>query len=135
MAHALPYHDGPCKQLHGHSYQLDVTVKGKVINAVNESKDGMVLDFSILKSIVKELVVDRLDHAVMLREDIMPDLPLQSPLFQKIVRVPFSPTCENMLADFAKRISERLPSHIQLHSLKLRETPTSYAEWFAADNA
>ena len=48
--------------------------------------------------------------------------------------VDYQPTCENMLADFARRIAARLPEGVALHSLKLHETATSFAEWFAGDN-
>jgi 6-pyruvoyltetrahydropterin/6-carboxytetrahydropterin synthase len=48
--------------------------------------------------------------------------------------VDYQPTCENMLVDFAERIKKRLPANIELFSLKLNETATSYAEWYASDN-
>jgi len=56
-AHHLPRHPGKCRELHGHSYELVVTVEGPV-----ESDSGMVVDFSDLKRDVRERVVDRLDH-------------------------------------------------------------------------
>ena len=54
--------------------------------------------------------------------------------FGNIVTVDYQPTCENMLGDFARRISRRLPEGVELHSLRLHETATSFAEWFAEDN-
>lgn len=53
----------------------------------------------------------------------------------KIVRVNYQPTCEMLVSDFASKIQVRLPGHLKLHSLKLRETATAYAEWYAEDNS
>lgn len=134
MAHALHEHDGPCKHIHGHSYQLSVTVKGEVTNKEGDPKSGMVMDFSVIKSIVHEQVISRLDHALLLKEDVLKDVPANDALFGRVIRVAYTPTCENMLVDFAERIKKELPEHILLLSMKLRETPTSYAEWYDEDN-
>ena len=134
MAHALYGYDGPCKNVHGHSYQLSVTVKGQPIKDPKHVKQGMVMDFNELKAIVKP-IIDQLDHATILNS--------KSPhkkwaegniLFDKLVLVNYQPTCENMLIDIAQRIKKQLPSDVQLNHLKLQETATSYAEWFAEDN-
>lgn len=134
MAHALHEHDGPCKHIHGHSYQLSVTVKGKVLDASGNPKNGMVVDFSEIKSIVHEQIISRLDHALLLKEDVLKNIPANDALFGRVIRFPYTPTCENMLVDFVARISSRLSENISLCSMKLRETPTSYAEWFEEDN-
>ena len=63
--HALYGHDGKCKNIHGHSYQLEVTVQGKPIADKNNPKYGMVIDFSDLKEIVKKEIVDEFDHATV----------------------------------------------------------------------
>lgn len=133
MAHALLDYDGPCKNIHGHSYQLNVTVKGNVKTNTSDSDEGMVVDFGIIKKIVKELVVDVFDHALVLNERAKIDVS-NFEFMNKLIRVPYQPTCENMLVHFAKTIQEHLPNHIKLHSLFLRETNTSFAEWFAEDN-
>lgn len=134
MAHALFGYDGPCKNIHGHSYQLSVTVKGKPIITQGNSKQGMIMDFTDLKSIVKP-IVESLDHATILNGGSEhKNLALNNSLFNKLVLVDYQPTCENMLIDIAIRIKKQLPDDIQLHHLKLRETPTSYAEWHADDN-
>jgi 6-pyruvoyltetrahydropterin/6-carboxytetrahydropterin synthase len=136
MAHALTGYEGPCRHIHGHSYHLAVTVKGNVLESDSDPKNGMVMDFGDLKAIVKELVIDRLDHALMLEEGALnEELVKSSRMLDRIVWVPYTPTCENMLGSFAKEISAALPSHYVLHSLKLKETPTSFAEWYAEDNA
>ena len=133
MAHALVGYEGPCKNIHGHSYKLDVTVKGKVKSGTSDSDEGMVIDFGIIKKIVKDLIVDEYDHSLVLNEKMNIDKS-QFDFMNKLIIVPFQPTCELLLGHYAKLIKEELPSNIELHSLMLRETPTSYAEWFAEDN-
>lgn len=135
MAHALEGHDGKCRNIHGHSYFLYVTLLGTPINDSTSSKNGMVLDFADLKVIVKQLVVDPLDHALMLFEHSEFLDTVKAHAHQKLVVKPYNPTCENMVVDFAQTIKSNLPSGIQLHSLKLEETKTSYAEWYASDNS
>ena len=68
MAHALLDHDGPCKNIHGHSYQLSVTLKGNPIENSSNPKEGMVVDFSDLKKLVNEEIVNPFDHALMLNK-------------------------------------------------------------------
>jgi 6-pyruvoyltetrahydropterin/6-carboxytetrahydropterin synthase len=133
MAHALLGYEGPCKNIHGHSYKLDVTVKGEVKEQTSDSDEGMVVDFGIIKKLVKELIVDEFDHSLVLNEKMDIDK-AQFEFMNKLILVPYQPTCELLLVNFAELIQENLPATIQLHSLMLRETPTSYAEWFALDN-
>ncbi len=134
MAHALRNYDGLCRNIHGHSYRLFVTVKGEPIVDANNSKCGMVIDFGELKKIVKEEVVDPFDHAVVLNQAQEGLSELGVPvLFERNHYVPYQPTCENMIADFATRIKKRLPKEVELFSLKLHETATSFAEWYASD--
>ncbi len=135
-AHALEGYDGPCRELHGHSYRLFVTVKGQPSTGDGDPKCGMVLDFGLLKRIVGEEIVERFDHALVLRatpanESLRETLGTR---FSNIVEVDYQPTCENMLGDFARRIAARLPQGVELCSLRLHETATSFAEWFAEDN-
>ena len=134
-AHALYGYDGPCKNIHGHSYNLSVTLIGEVNDQQNNPKNGMVLDFSVLKEIVKPNIIDKLDHALILNAT-SPHKTFgeKSPIFEKIILVAYQPTCENLLIDFAKTIKNHLPEHISLHHLCLRETSSSYAEWYAEDN-
>ncbi|MFZ4521669.1 MAG: 6-pyruvoyl trahydropterin synthase family protein [Bacteroidales bacterium] len=134
-AHALMGYDGPCKNVHGHSYELSVTVIGTPVTDTSSSKLGMVMDFGDLKKIVKKHIVDPLDHALLLNSDI-PQKQLQASgePFTNIVFLPYQPTSENFLLDFSRRIDELLPDGIKLYSMRLRETATSYAEWFANDN-
>jgi 6-pyruvoyltetrahydropterin/6-carboxytetrahydropterin synthase len=106
MAYALYGYDGPCKNIHGHSYVLSVTVIG-LIN----------------------------DHALLLNGNSPhKQLAVQNDVFEKIILGNYWPTCENMIIEFVNRIKPRLPMNIRLHHLNLRETSTSFAEWYAEDN-
>ncbi|MBT8270177.1 MAG: 6-carboxytetrahydropterin synthase [Bacteroidia bacterium] len=134
--HALYGYDGKCRNVHGHSYRLDVTVIGQPISDSNNVKYGMVIDFGDLKKIVKEEIVDVFDHATIFNQNT-PHVELANELKKRdhnVLLVDYQPTSEMMVIDFAKKIQKRLPKNIKLHSLKLQETATSYAEWFANDN-
>ena len=136
MAHALKGYDGACRHIHGHSYRLFVTVIGSPSSDLNDPKLGMVMDFSVLKGIVGKLIVDRYDHALILR-DCDEKRELQEEMqkeFQKVEIIDYQPTCENMISRFAELIKAELPSNVALHHIKLHETATSYAEWYACDN-
>ena len=134
-AHALGGYDGPCREIHGHSYRLFVTIKGEPSTDPMNPKQGMVMDFGVLKKIVNEEIISRFDHALVLRSTA--DEGLRRVLleqFDNVVTVEYQPTCENMLDDFAHRLMKRLPEGVTLHSLRLHETASSYAEWYAEDN-
>lgn len=135
MAHALKEYDGLCRNIHGHSYELLVTISGRPITDVNNSKLGMVMDFGDLKHIVRSTIVDVYDHALVLNNTYPKDLiDNLSKNFEKVILVDYQPTSELMIADFADKIMDKLPSHVSLVYLLLRETVTSYAEWYAEDN-
>ncbi|MBT8310969.1 MAG: 6-carboxytetrahydropterin synthase [Flavobacteriaceae bacterium] len=134
--HALYGYDGKCKNVHGHSYRLDVTVIGRPISDNTHVKFGMVIDFSDLKKIVKEEIVDVFDHATIFNKNT-PHVELAKELEARghnVILADYQPTSEMMVIDFAQKINDRLPNNIKLHSLKLQETATSFAEWFASDN-
>ena len=134
-AHALSGYDGPCRNVHGHSYELSVTVTGTPVTDRQSTKLGMVMDFGDLKKIIKKQIVDPFDHALLLNAGLpREELQRFGEPFTNIVFLPYQPTSENFLLDFAKRIRELLPQGVLLHSIRLRETASSYAEWFAEDN-
>lgn len=137
MAHALDGHDGKCHNIHGHTYSLSVTFIGKPIHAPGMPKDGMVIDFSDIKAIVKKNIVNVYDHALVLRDDSRFLPVVDNTLNERLILKTYQPTCENMLIDFVEIILKELEKHegIELHSARLRETKTSYAEWFADDNS
>lgn len=135
--HALYGYDGKCKNVHGHSYKLFVTVIGTPIEDKDNVKYGMVIDFTDLKKIVTEEVVDVFDHATVFNKNT-PHIELARELETRghhVILVDYQPTSENMVIDFMRKISSRLPTHIKLYSLRLQETDSSYAEWYASDNS
>jgi 6-pyruvoyltetrahydropterin/6-carboxytetrahydropterin synthase len=135
MAHVLLGYDGPCKNVHGHSYELNVTVKGEPVTEQGHPKLGMVMDFGDLKQIVREQIIEVFDHALVLNK-MMPEtisMHLQQH-FEKVILLDYQPTSEMMVVDFAGRIASLLPEKLELVHVLLRETATSYAEWFAIDN-
>ena len=134
--HALYGYDGKCRNVHGHSYKLSVTVIGTPIADNSHVKFGMVIDFGDLKKIVKEEIVDVFDHATVFNKNT-PHVELANELKSRghnVLLVNYQPTSEMMVIDFADKIKKRLPENINLHAVKLQETETSYAEWYAVDN-
>jgi 6-pyruvoyltetrahydropterin/6-carboxytetrahydropterin synthase len=135
MAHVLWNYDGPCRNVHGHSYRLFVTLSGVPAEAPEDPKNGMVIDFTDLKSIVKKEIVNVFDHAVVVsRKYDKEKTEMFTKMFGNTVLVDYQPTCENLISDFAARIAGHLPAGVKLHNLKLYETATSFAEWYASDN-
>jgi 6-pyruvoyltetrahydropterin/6-carboxytetrahydropterin synthase len=133
--HALYGYDGKCKNVHGHSYKLYVTVIGTPISDSTNVKYGMVIDFGDLKKIVSSEIVNKFDHATVFNKNT-PHIELARELEKRdhsVILVDYQPTSEMMLVDFAEKIKNRLPKNIKLHSLKLQETGTSHAEWYASD--
>lgn len=131
-AHALDGYDGKCQDIHGHSYHLKITLIGEPTTDVSLSDCGMVIDFGDVKKIVREYVYEEFDHRLILRNDSrFKGLELSN---SRTRYVDYQPTCENMLIDIVTMIQKQLKSKVILHSAFLRETATSYAEWFASDN-
>jgi 6-pyruvoyltetrahydropterin/6-carboxytetrahydropterin synthase len=133
MAHALNDHDGACRNIHGHTYELFVTIIGEPKAEDGNPANGMIMDFKALKDIVNMHIVKQYDHAFVVseRSPWATDKGAQS---CKLIVLPFEPTSENLVAEYARILKETLPSGVRLHNLRLRETTTAYAEWFASDN-
>ena len=132
MAHALYGYDGLCKNIHGHSYKMWVTVKGNVLQKSNHTKNGMVIDFGELKKIINGCIVDKFDHSFVLNKNT-PHFNIDFSAFEKVYFLPYQPTSENLVADFAKVIMKKIPKNITLHKIVLSETATSFAEWHSDD--
>ena len=133
MAHALHGYDGLCKNIHGHSYKLWVTVKGGVRNENGHVKDGMVIDFDGLKEIIKPAIIDKYDHSLVLNAN-SPHASIDLSAFEKVFYLPYQPTSENLVMDFATIIQSKIPKRITLCKVILSETATSFAEWNLEDN-
>ena len=135
MAHALLNYDGLCKHIHGHSYKLLITIIGEPISETENKKLGMVMDFGDLKSIVKETVVNFFDHSLVIRKGAEKYLPKEPhEMYYKVHLLDFQPTCENLVVYIAEKVRPLFPPGVGLFSVRLYETATSYAEWYASDN-
>ena len=133
MAHALHGYDGLCANIHGHSYRLWVTVRGDVKKENKHIKDGMVIDFMDLKSIIKLTIINKYDHSLVLNAN-SPHANLDLSAFDKVYYLPYQPTSENLVSDFANSITSLLPENVELLKVVLSETVTSFAEWNIEDN-
>ena len=132
MAHALRNYDGLCRNIHGHSYKMDITLAGQPLHDENSPKNGMVMDFGDLKRLVNEEVISLLDHSLVLNAKTDTQLiEILKQNYENIVTVDFQPTTENLLNFIAGKIQSRLPETVTLTCVRLRETDTSYAEWCA----
>lgn len=128
-AHAIYGYDGPCKHIHGHSYVLHVTVASSTTGEDTFiPKPGFVVDFKILKKIVQETIVQRLDHRLILSKAYLQDNPaLQNEENLEIWEM--EPSAENILFFSREKIESALPQGIKLVKLRIYETADSFAEW------
>ena len=135
MAHALYEYDGLCRNIHGHTYNIEVTLLGDIRQEKGHPKDGMVIDFGKLKLLVKDKIVNVFDHSLVVSQMYANDNKDHlTKATERLIIVDFQPTSENMCVYFAKVLQQELPPDVFLHSIRLYETATSYAEWFAEDN-
>lgn len=137
MAHILAGHMGNCRNLHGHTYKLQVEVTnglGKKVKLENQSEIGMVMDFSNLKKVINEVIIEPLDHSFIywknsidvLEHDIAKLLKKHN---RKVVEVEYRPTVEEMAQSFMKDLNQEfIKYNIKVVSVKLWETPTSFAK-------
>lgn len=122
MGHRLPFHEDKCKNLHGHSYKMMVEFEGTT------DKNGMVLDYYIVKEIISPMV-GQLDHAFLVRSDDSALIKLLDEMESKYVTVDFDSTAENLCFYFLEKISKAsLPENIKKIKVKIFETETTYAE-------
>ena len=135
MAHALYEYDGLCRNIHGHTYKLEVTLLGEIRQQAGHPKDGMVMDFGKLKMLVNEKIINVFDHAILVNSLMPPEnISAIQTTTDRLITVDFQPTSENMVVYFAGILQKELPEHVSLFSIRLYETATSFAEWFASDN-
>lgn len=91
----------------------------------------VLMDFSQLKALVKDKILSRFDHALVVNEQAPYAAEVQKLGFERTFTLPFQPTCENLVLHFAQKLVPELPEHLQLQRLRLYETTTSYADWRA----
>jgi len=128
MAHAIHGYNGPCKNVHGHSYELHVTAGPNHYDDDYIPAPGLVIDFKEIKSIVNNTIIQKLDHKLVLSTGFLQKHPEFSAL-ENLVTWEAEPTAENMLVYIRKSLAEKFPKDIVLLRLKLYETKDSYAEW------
>lgn len=130
-AHQLVGYDGKCKNIHGHTYKLQVTVEGPIINDCRDCKNGMIVDFTDLKDLVKTFILDNFDHAFIACGD--------EPILQSLIDNNYAvlilnrrTTCENMVQYMGEKLNnivKKTSQSYDIQSVKLWETPTSFSEW------
>jgi 6-pyruvoyltetrahydropterin/6-carboxytetrahydropterin synthase len=129
MGHRLQHHGGKCRDLHGHTYRLDATFTGHVDTSAGASTNGMVADFSWIKAVLSDVVME-LDHAMVLQSGD-PAIEACKP-FAKVYVVTFPPTAEMLANWIIDRINQRLPHgrypSVYCSALRLWESSTTYAE-------
>lgn len=127
-AHVLENYPGKCKHIHGHTYHLHVTITGELKNEMNHPFNGMIIDFSELKTWVQKSALQLFDHALLLQEG-SPTSKLDFPEKERIYFTSYAPTCENMLLDIVARLKKCAPAGVQLCEVRLQETPSSFSTW------
>lgn len=128
MAHAIFGYQGACKNIHGHSYELHVTVTAGTDSQEYIPAPGFILDFKELKQLVSASIVQLLDHKLVLSHAWLNN----KPAFlseDNLVIWEAEPTAENLLIYIKTELFKKLPADIKLLQLKLYETKDSYAEW------
>ncbi|HEY9343426.1 MAG TPA: 6-carboxytetrahydropterin synthase [Hanamia sp.] len=130
MAHAIFGYTGKCKNIHGHSYILQVTVTKSTSSDGFITGPGFIMDFKELKKIVNEKIIKELDHRLILSGEYLK----LNPAFESaenIFKWKIEPSAENILIYIKEQIEMALPEEIKLIKLQLYETADSYAEWIA----
>lgn len=131
--HRIPDHKSQCRNLHGHRYVMEITLSGDIISEEKSSENGMVMDFSDVKRIARESVVELWDHAFLVfKQDTTVLDFLNSLPDHKTVVFPTVPTAENMAAEAFKILKGQYKSiygnHLKLERVRLYETPNSWAD-------
>ena len=138
--HRIPSHASECRHLHGHRYAIEVTVSGEIIAAQGNAEQGMVADYSAIKALMKQHVVDKWDHAFLAYANDEPVLAfLRSIAGHKTVVFDAPPTAE-CLAKTAYRILEApilatYAGRVRLEQVRIFETPNCWADAVAGEAA
>ncbi len=130
MAHAIHGYTGACKNIHGHSYELHVSVSSDFTETSYIPSIGFVIDFKDIKKLVLDSVIEKFDHSLLLSPDFLKAHP-QFSSSPNLVIFEAEPTAENLLLYIKNMLHKSLPDPIKLARLKLFETKDSYAEWTA----
>lgn len=128
MAHAIHGYSGACKNIHGHSYELHITVGAATQNEDYIPAPGFLIDFKEIKKLITESVIKKLDHQLLLSEEFLQENKSFSPA-ENLVVFEAEPSAENLLIHIRTMLRKQLPENIRHIQLKLFETKDSYAEW------
>lgn len=129
MAHVLENHKGKCRNIHGHSYTVEVELSGQLCREKGHPAEGMLMDYKDLKTLVGQELVEPFDHSLLVHKRAALAPAVSNKAFGKTVLLDFRPTCENLASHFAQKIVKVLPKGIMLYRLRLYETAQSYAQW------
>ena len=131
--HRIPNHASQCRHLHGHRYAIEITLSGEIIHTEGAAEEGMVMDFSEVKTIAKSVLVDRWDHAFLVYQgdravvDFLASLP-----GHKTVVLPVIPTAENLAAEAFRMLDavyrDTYGNQLRLQRVRLYETPNNWAD-------
>lgn len=131
--HRIPNHNSQCRHLHGHRYALEITLSGDIITTEGVSEQGMVMDFSEVKRIANEVVVEVWDHAFLVYRGDRAVLDfLETMPGHKTVVLDVPPTAEHLamiafnLLNSAYR--DTYGNHLRLERVRLYETPNNWAD-------
>lgn len=127
MAHAIYGYAGACKNIHGHSYELYVTVSSPADGDEYITASGIAFDFKEIKQIVRTAIIQQFDHKLILSAHFLAAHPA-FPLPENLLVWEMEPSAENIVIYIKKTLCDRLPPGIRLAYLKLYETNDSYAE-------
>lgn len=128
MAHAINGYAGPCKNIHGHSYELHVTVGLTNKNNYFLPGPGFIIDFKEIKKLIKENVIGLFDHKLVVSKNYIAAHP-EINNNENLVSWDVEPSVENLLIYIERSIATKLPDEVHLCELKLYETADSYARW------
>lgn len=131
--HRIPDHKSQCRNLHGHRYAIEITLSGDIIQQEHASENGMVMDFSDVKKIARETVVDVWDHAFIVYQHDQVVLDFLNTLSNhKTVIFPTIPTAENMASEAFRLLKAQYKdvygNHLTLERVRLYETPNSWTD-------
>ena len=131
--HRIPSHKSQCRNLHGHRYAMEITLSGYIIKLEDASENGMVMDFSDVKSIAKTAIVEVWDHAFLVYKNDTEVLNFLNTLTNhKTVIFPTVPTAENMASEAFKILKSKYHdtygNHLKLEKVRLYETPNNWAD-------
>ncbi len=132
MGHRVLNHRSVCKGLHGHRYKAEICVEGDLVEKKDASEEGMVIDFADIKKTAQKFIQEELDHAFMVWEKDIELLEFfKNSKGHKPVIVAFTPTAENVAAYIFNKLKDKFSdvfkTGLHLQSVKLWETPSSYA--------